>query len=151
MFRFATNIKRLSRLLLHAIRQLKRMNACFECRVSAALFEMPAVELREGIKLTALCVVRQRRQLVMGLAWLSLASGRLRVTEITIDESKLAARLRQEMERIAPAEILADQAESLINDFNSRSEHDLTELARTELAKCPDASAIFLMSPGERE
>ncbi|MCW0181341.1 MAG: hypothetical protein OJI70_06155 [Zavarzinia sp.] len=31
------------------------------------------------------------------------------------------------------ATVLADQAESLINDFNGRSEHDLTELARNEL------------------
>ncbi len=62
--------------------------------------------------LLALCVVRERRQLVMGLAWMSLASGRLRVTEITTDESNFAARLRQELERIAPAEILADHAQA---------------------------------------
>ncbi len=62
--------------------------------------------------LLALCVVRERRQLVMGLAWMSLASGRLRVTEITTDESNVAARLRQELERIAPAEILADHAQA---------------------------------------
>ncbi len=62
--------------------------------------------------LLALCVARERRQLVMGLAWMSLASGRLRVTEITTDESNVAARLRQELERIAPAEILADHAQA---------------------------------------
>lgn len=58
--------------------------------------------------LLALCVARQRKQLTVGLAWLSLASGRLRVTEINTDESGLNARLRQELERIAPAEILTD-------------------------------------------
>ncbi len=73
--------------------------------------------------LLALCVVRQRKQWLIGLAWLSLASGRLRVTEIAADESTLAARLRQELERIAPAEILADHAQAglLQEQLNTRA------------------------------
>lgn len=58
--------------------------------------------------LLALCVQRQRRQVLLGFAWLSLASGKLRLTEIATDEAQLGLRLRQELERIAPAEILAD-------------------------------------------
>ncbi len=64
--------------------------------------------------LLALCVARHRRQLTLGLAWLSLASGRLRVTEISTDEEHLAARLRQELERIAPAELLATQEHAML-------------------------------------
>ncbi len=73
--------------------------------------------------LLALCVARQRKQSVIGLAWLSLASGRLCVTEITTEESHLAARLRQELERIVPAEILADHAHAnlLQEQLNSRA------------------------------
>jgi DNA mismatch repair protein MutS len=73
--------------------------------------------------LLALCVARQRKQSVIGLAWLSLASGRLCVTEITAEENHLAARLRQELERIAPAEILADHAQAnlLQEQLNSRA------------------------------
>lgn len=58
--------------------------------------------------LLALSVLRQRRNVTLGLAWLSLASGQLRLAEFATDESQLAARIRQEMERIAPAEVLVD-------------------------------------------
>ena len=46
----------------------------------------------------------------LGLAWMSLASGRLRVTEIDLTTSQRQTRLRQELERISPAEILCDAA-----------------------------------------
>lgn len=58
--------------------------------------------------LLALCVQRQRKGLVLGLAWLSLASGQLRVTERPADEPQLPQRIKQELERIAPAEVLVD-------------------------------------------
>jgi DNA mismatch repair protein MutS len=64
--------------------------------------------------LMAICIVRHRKvsrntkDLTLGLAWLSLASGRLRVTEIAAESSQLTANLRQEFERISPAEILCD-------------------------------------------
>ena len=73
--------------------------------------------------LLAVCTVRQRKQALIGLTWLSLASGRLRVTEIAADENTLAARLRQELERIAPAEILAEQSQAslLQEQLNTRA------------------------------
>jgi DNA mismatch repair protein MutS len=67
--------------------------------------------------LLALHVVRQRKGIkgaTLGLAWLSLASGRLRVTEILADAAQLTSRIRQELERISPAEILCDTASSAL-------------------------------------
>lgn len=58
--------------------------------------------------LLALHVVRQRRGTMLGMAWLSLASGQLRVTELPVDDAQWLQRARQELERIAPAEILVD-------------------------------------------
>jgi len=58
--------------------------------------------------LLALNVLPQRKGIVLGLAWLSLASGRLRMTEIVTDERRLQMQLRHECERLAPAEILVD-------------------------------------------
>ncbi len=63
--------------------------------------------------LLALNIVRSRKGVkgvTLGLAWLSLASGQLRVTELPTDEGQLVLRLKQEFERIAPAEVLADYA-----------------------------------------
>ena len=56
--------------------------------------------------LLALCVTTQRRQVTVGLAWLSLASGALKLMEFSADAKVLDERLKQELERIAPAEIL---------------------------------------------
>jgi DNA mismatch repair protein MutS len=56
--------------------------------------------------LLAVCTLTQRKSATVGLAWLSLASGALRLTEFSGDERTVAARLAQELERIAPAEIL---------------------------------------------
>ena len=65
--------------------------------------------------LLALCVLTHRKTCTLGLAWLSLASGRFCVTEISSDAASLPMRLKQELERIAPAEILVDlQSEALI-------------------------------------
>ena len=64
--------------------------------------------------LLAVHIVRQRKQITLGLAWLSLASGWLKVTEIACDESHLMTRLRQEIERISAAEILTDHASALL-------------------------------------
>ena len=58
--------------------------------------------------LLAVNVLPQRKGFMLGLAWLSLASGRLRLVEIASDERNLPLRLRQELERIAPAEVLVD-------------------------------------------
>lgn len=56
--------------------------------------------------LLALCKVTQRKTLKIGLAWLSMASGALKLMEFSGDPKSLDNRLKQELERIAPAEIL---------------------------------------------
>ncbi len=58
--------------------------------------------------LLAICVQRHRKGTTLGLAWLSLASGQLRVTELATAEDRLPQRIRQEVERIGPAEVLVD-------------------------------------------
>lgn len=64
--------------------------------------------------LLALCSVSQRKTVTIGLAWLSLASGALKLMEFSGDAKAFDARLKQELERIAPAEILvADGADNL--------------------------------------
>ncbi|MEA5098157.1 MAG: DNA mismatch repair protein MutS, partial [Burkholderiaceae bacterium] len=48
----------------------------------------------------------QRKTVTLGLAWLSMASGALKLMEFAAPEKSFEARLKQELERIAPAEIL---------------------------------------------
>ena len=59
--------------------------------------------------LLAIYLQPKRKQIVLGLSWLSLASGRFGLTEFTLEENQLAVRLKQELERLAPAEILIAQ------------------------------------------
>ncbi|HJU70763.1 MAG TPA: DNA mismatch repair protein MutS, partial [Paucimonas sp.] len=62
--------------------------------------------------LLALCTLAQRKNVTVGLAWLSMASGALRLMEFSGDAKSFDTRLKQELERIAPAEILiTDDAE----------------------------------------
>jgi DNA mismatch repair protein MutS len=56
--------------------------------------------------LLALCTLAHRKTVTVGCAWLSMASGALKVMEFTGDAASFAKRLRQELERIAPAESL---------------------------------------------
>lgn len=56
--------------------------------------------------LLALCLLNQRKTVSAGLAWLSLASGNLRLMEFSGDARAVESRLQHELERIAPAEIL---------------------------------------------
>lgn len=64
--------------------------------------------------LLALSMIAQRKTCTVGLAWLSLASGDLRMMEFSDDTKSLDTRLKQELERIAPAEILyTDESEAL--------------------------------------
>lgn len=56
--------------------------------------------------LLALYLQTQRKTTQVGLAWLSLASGRLKLMEWSTDEKTLSTRLHQELERLSPAEIL---------------------------------------------
>jgi DNA mismatch repair protein MutS len=67
--------------------------------------------------LLAVCTLTQRKAVVTGLAYLSLASGALKLVEFAGDARYAAQRLVQELERIAPAEILrADGTEGLFDD-----------------------------------
>jgi len=56
--------------------------------------------------LLAMCVITQRKVATAGLAWLSLASGALRLMEFSGDVATVNTRMLQELERIAPAEVL---------------------------------------------
>jgi DNA mismatch repair protein MutS len=60
--------------------------------------------------LLAVCTVPNRKHVTTGLAWLSLASGALKLMEFTADSKNAALRLVQELERIAPAEVLRTDA-----------------------------------------
>jgi DNA mismatch repair protein MutS len=56
--------------------------------------------------LLAMTMINNRKHVTCGLAWLSLASGALRLMEFSGDQRHVNMRLQQELERIAPAEIL---------------------------------------------
>ncbi|MDE2431098.1 MAG: DNA mismatch repair protein MutS, partial [Burkholderiales bacterium] len=67
--------------------------------------------------LLALCMLQQRKTITIGLSWLSLASGALKLMEFSTDEKSLPQRLQHELERIAPAEVLLSAGTLLLNDF----------------------------------
>ncbi|GGI53189.1 DNA mismatch repair protein MutS [Oxalicibacterium solurbis] len=85
--------------------------------------------------LLALNSSTQRKNVTIGLAWLSMASGALKLMEFTVEAQQVETRLKQELERIAPAEILLpggiDQAfeeyaqarNTLVPDWHFDSEH----------------------------
>jgi DNA mismatch repair protein MutS len=56
--------------------------------------------------LLALCTMAHRKNVVVGCAWLSMASGALKVMEFSGDAASFQKRLKQELERVAPAEVL---------------------------------------------
>ncbi|MEW6369489.1 MAG: DNA mismatch repair protein MutS [Pseudomonadota bacterium] len=66
--------------------------------------------------LLAVCTLTQRKSVTVGLAWMSLASGALRLMEFSGDERTVNTRLAQELERIAPAEILRADDGALFED-----------------------------------
>ncbi|WP_026075758.1 DNA mismatch repair protein MutS [Noviherbaspirillum massiliense] len=78
--------------------------------------------------LLAMSIQTQRRSATIGMAWLSMASGSLKLMEFSSDAQTFDARLKQELERIAPAEILvADGADV-----------KLTQTANGKLTTAPD-------------
>ncbi|WP_137173257.1 DNA mismatch repair protein MutS [Massilia sp. HP4] len=78
--------------------------------------------------LLALCLLNQRKTVTAGLAWLSLASGNLRLMEFSGDARTVEQRLAHELERIAPAEILrADCADMFETDSASPSANAHTQ------------------------
>ena len=56
--------------------------------------------------LMAISIISVRKKLTLGLAWLSLSGGIIRLQEIRLDEKELPSRLQQEIERIDAAEVL---------------------------------------------
>jgi len=63
--------------------------------------------------LLAICRVVKRKTATLGLAWLSMASGAMRLMEFAVADKSFEARLKQELERIAPAEILLADGEAV--------------------------------------
>ena len=66
--------------------------------------------------LLAICMLSQRKVVTVGLAWLSLASGVLKLMEFSGESRTVGVRLQQELERIAPAEILRGDNADLFED-----------------------------------
>jgi DNA mismatch repair protein MutS len=66
--------------------------------------------------LLAVCTVANRKVVTTGLAWLSLASGKLRLMEFAGDARTAAVRLVQELERIVPAEVLRADSLDTVED-----------------------------------
>lgn len=61
--------------------------------------------------LLAICVSpAKQRKLSVGLAWLAMASGALKLMEFKTEANLLETRLKQELERIAPAETLIGES-----------------------------------------
>jgi DNA mismatch repair protein MutS len=71
--------------------------------------------------LLALCVNQgKQRKSTVGLAWLSMASGALKLMEFSAETELLETRLKQELERIAPAEtLIGDGQEQLLGHLLS--------------------------------
>ncbi|MFZ6747621.1 DNA mismatch repair protein MutS [Undibacterium sp. Ren11W] len=69
--------------------------------------------------LLSLCMMQQRKTVTVGLAWLSLASGALKLMEFITDEKALPQRLLQELERISPAEILLSAGTLLLEQHQA--------------------------------
>ncbi|MGZ8303816.1 MAG: DNA mismatch repair protein MutS [Telluria sp.] len=74
--------------------------------------------------LLAVCMISQRKVVTTGLAWLSLASGALKLMEFSGDSRTVGARLQQELERIVPAEILCGDGAELA------AEHEICHTQR---------------------
>lgn len=72
--------------------------------------------------LLAVNCLKSRKQMTLGMAWLSLSSGSLKLLDVTVDEKYLPARLQQELERIGAAEILIADGfdKSLLSNMSGR-------------------------------
>ena len=88
--------------------------------------------------LIALSVASQRHAIQVGLAWLSMASGALRMMNFSCDAKSLALRLKQEIERINPAELLISDASN-----------DLLQEVGT-IARVPLPHGLFDANAGHR-
>lgn len=70
-------------------------------------------------------VSNKQRKTTVGLAWLAMASGALKLMEFTVTDNLLETRLKQELERISPAEILIsdsqEQSDATRLNLNSKT------------------------------
>lgn len=78
--------------------------------------------------LLAICLQQSRKTVQAGLAWLSLASGNLRLMEISSDEKNIQKLLLQELERISPAEILVSAGTLFTDEFHAQLSGKLTDV-----------------------
>ncbi|MFZ6678525.1 DNA mismatch repair protein MutS [Undibacterium sp. Tian12W] len=78
--------------------------------------------------LLSLCMLQQRKTVSIGLAWLSLASGALKLMEVSTDEKSLPQRLQQELERISPAEVLLSAGTLLLDEHYAQLPGKFSEL-----------------------
>jgi DNA mismatch repair protein MutS len=78
--------------------------------------------------LLALSILTQRKTVTVGLAWLSLASGVLKLMEFSTDEKAVASRLLQELERISPAEILRSAGSLLLDNVRDELPKKFSEV-----------------------
>ncbi|MFZ6639035.1 DNA mismatch repair protein MutS [Undibacterium sp. TC4M20W] len=78
--------------------------------------------------LVSLCMLQQRKTVSIGLAWLSLASGALKLMEVSTDEKSLPQRLQQELERISPAEVLLSAGTLLLDEHYAQLPGKFSEL-----------------------
>ncbi|MFZ6732359.1 DNA mismatch repair protein MutS [Undibacterium sp. Ji42W] len=78
--------------------------------------------------LLSLCMLQQRKTVSIGLAWLSLASGALKLMEVSTDEKSLPQRLQQELERISPAEVLLSAGTLLLDEHYKQLPGKFSEL-----------------------
>ena len=79
--------------------------------------------------LLALCLTQQRKTITVGLSWLSLASGALKLMEFSSDEKSLPQRLQHELERIAPAEILISAGTLMLDEHRQALPGKFSEVA----------------------
>ncbi len=73
--------------------------------------------------LLAISVTAQRKQILLGFAWLSLSSGAMRLLEISTTEKNINHQLLQECERIAAAETLYadDPVQTVLSGINCKA------------------------------
>jgi len=76
--------------------------------------------------LLAIFTLPQRKNYSVGLAWLSMASGTLKLMEFLANAQSIDAHLGQELERISPAEVLVSESTSSL--FLSAAQHKITSV-----------------------
>lgn len=73
--------------------------------------------------LLAICAFSQRKSVSVGFAWLSLASGSLRLMEFSGEPTHAGNRIKQEVERIGAAEVLLADGEPITTSIEGTGKH----------------------------